>query len=155
MAFQPRPAPKPKSYGTDPSLGGRPTDSLFSGPTTAGNWGSYNTGDLESGQRAQMVHNTNRVDDMSARLARTRQVSEQNEEMGRDIMGALESDRAALERARKKTEAIDENMDLARWVMVGIARRMVTNKLILIFLIFVLLAAICVIVYLKWIRPLT
>jgi len=139
--MQPRPSPKPRSYGAT-------KDSLF-------DRSGFDDGDLEVAsmdQRQKVLYGNQKLDETSERIMRAQQTSAKSEEIGAEIIGALEEDREVLERAKRKLGTVNENMDETRWVVLGLARRMVTNKIILIFIILLLLASIAVIIYLKWLK---
>jgi len=141
----PAPAQQPRMYGSTDRRG-----DLFSGGT-----GDY---DLEAGKfdtRGKLLVQNRRVDESSESLVRTQRTADQTEQIGREVLGVLHDDREVLERANKKVKDVNSNMKEANSVMWGITRRMITNKIILIFIILVLLASIGVIVYLKWIRKYT
>jgi len=136
----PTPAPKPRMYGSTERRDG---------------YGGY---DVESGPldtRGKLLVQNQRVDTTSDRLIRTQRTAEQSEQIGREVLGVLQDDREVLNRADKKVKNVNANMKEARGVMWKITMKMVTNKIILIFIILLLLASIGVVVYLKWIRKYT
>jgi len=113
---------------------------------------------VESGPldtRGKLLVQNQRVDTTSDRLIRTQRTAEQSEQIGREVLGVLHDDREVLNRADKKVKNVNANMKEARGVMWKITMKMVTNKIILIFIILLLLASIGVVVYLKWIRKYT
>jgi phage shock protein PspC (stress-responsive transcriptional regulator) len=113
----------------------------------------YGTGDVEAASRdhrdRQLLTNQ-KNDESTEKLLRAQRTAQNSEQIGREILGALEEDRVVLERAKSKVAGVNEGVTTANKVLWGISTRVVTNKIILIFIILLLLASIGVIVYLKW-----
>jgi len=113
----------------------------------------YGTGDVESATRdhrdRQLLMNQ-KNDESTEKILRAQRTAENSEQIGREIMGALDEDRQVLERAKSKVAGVNEGVSTANKVLWGISARVITNKIILIFIILLLLASIGVIVYLKW-----
>jgi len=53
-----------------------------------------------------------------------------------------------------QVQDVDDNMRTTRTILLGMSRRAITNKVILVFIIFLLLASIGLVIYLKWGRGL-
>jgi len=109
---------------------------------------------LEADQRARLLYDNSRVDDHTTRLTRAHQTALQSEAIGHEIQGQLREDREKLERAYLKVQDVDDNMRTTRTILLGMSRRAITNKVILVFIIFLLLASIGLVIYLKWGRGL-
>ncbi|KAL6063507.1 Vesicle transport through interaction with t-SNAREs 1B [Balamuthia mandrillaris] len=139
-------------------------NSKFSARQSGGGLSGRNTGndfldddDLEAvtvAQRQRLLQGTDRLGDQGDRLQRAHMIALQNEEIGVEIHGSLLEQRETLERARDKTRAVNDNITQSRKIMQAMSRRVITNKLVLVFIIVILLASIMLIVYLKWGRPL-
>jgi len=113
----------------------------------------YENDDVEASsrdQRDRLLVGNMRVDQSTDRLMRAQRTAENSEQIGREILGALDEDRAVLDRARGKVANVNENVSSANKILWGISAKVVTNKIILVFIILLLLASIGVIVYLKW-----
>jgi len=137
-----KPAPIPRSYGATPNSDFR---GMFSR--------DYENDDVEAAskdQRERLLVGNMRVDQSTDKLLKAQRTAETSEQIGREILGALDEDREVLERARGKVASVNQNVDSANKILWGITTRVVTNKIILIFIILLLLASIGVIVYLKW-----
>jgi len=137
-----KPAPVPRSYGATPNSDFR---SMFSR--------DYENDDVEAAskdQRDRLLVGTMKVDQTTDRLIRAQRTAETSEQIGREILGALDEDRQVLNRAKSKVENVNENVSSANKVLWSISAKVLTNKIILIFIILLLLASIGVVVYLKW-----
>jgi len=137
-----KPAPVPRSYGATPNADFR---GMFSR--------DYENDDIEAAgkdQRERLLVGNVRVDQSTEKLLRAQRTAENSEQIGREILGALDEDRAVLERAKRKVDSVNDNVNSANKVLWGISTKVVTNKIVLLFIIVLLLASIGVIVYLKW-----
>jgi len=113
----------------------------------------YENDDVEAAskdQRDRLLVGTMKVDQTTDRLIRAQRTAETSEQIGREILGALDEDRQVLNRAKSKVENVNENVSSANKVLWSISAKVLTNKIILIFIILLLLASIGVVVYLKW-----
>ncbi len=81
---------------------------------------------------------------------RTARVAMQSQAIGVQVANTLAKDRDTLLRAEDKLSYVDENVQDTRRIVKNMARRVVTNKLILAAIILVLLAAIGLVVYFSW-----
>jgi len=101
-------------------------------------------------QRERLLVGNMRVDQTTDKLLRAQRTAETSEQIGREILGALDEDRQVLDRAKGKVAHVNEGVDSANKVLWSISAKVLTNKIILIFMILLLLASIGVVVYLKW-----
>jgi vesicle transport through interaction with t-SNAREs 1 len=74
----------------------------------------------------------------------------QNQSIGIEVANTLAKDRDTLIRAEDKLGFVDENVEDSRRILKNMARRVVTNKLILAAIIFILLVAIGLVLYFDW-----
>ncbi|EGC33843.1 v-SNARE family protein [Dictyostelium purpureum] len=103
-------------------------------------------------QRQHLLSGSNMLDSTSDRLLRTHQISEQNQQIGENILMDLGKQGQQLRGMRDKLDETDDNIKSARKIMTGMARRLATNKVILSFIILLLLGIIALIICLKWLR---
>lgn len=111
------------------------------------------SGAAEGRQREKLQTGLARVDATGARLAHTEAVGLESEQIGVAVLGDLSDQRRTLEGVNTKLSTIDDTMGRVRRVLINMARRIATNKLILALIIFVQLLAIFLIVFFKWIYP--
>lgn len=117
-------------------------------------WDEEEMRDLAAQQRSRLLGVRSSVDGTSDRLNNALRLAEESEMIGRETMFALSEQGDQLRRTHDKVMDVDENMDRARRVLVGISRRVVTNKILLLLVILLLIVAILAVVYIKWIRKL-
>jgi len=113
--------------------------------------------DLESqkmDQRVRLLVGNEKLEETNDRLLNTQQIATETEEIGVNILGELSSQRQQLERTRDNLNLINDNIIKGRKILSSMSRRIVTNKIILLFIIIVLIAAIGAIIYFRWIAPL-
>jgi hypothetical protein len=145
-----------RDYGSSSSLraGGAPQSGLFGYNAQGGgyrpNWETEDLEALTAGQRGQLLVTNERLDDHTQRLARAQRTAIETEEIGHEIQKTLHEDGEKLRRAHDKLHGVDDGLKSTRSILFGMSRRVITNKIILIFIILLLLAGIGVICYLKW-----
>jgi len=101
--------------------------------------------------RARILAGNKIVEDSSNRLDDTHRVALETEEIGTKTLSHLKADREKLVSVNDELDVIDDNVSRARTVLSAMGRRVVTNKLILAFIIFILFAAVIGIIYIRWI----
>ena len=109
--------------------------------------------ELESTQRGKLVSGLERVDRTGARLEHTEVVSAETEAIGVGVITDLHGQREVLEGVDGKLSVVDDNTTRARRILINMARRIATNKLILALIIFVQIVTIFFIIFFKWIYP--
>ncbi|ELR24749.1 vesicle soluble NSF attachment protein receptor VTI2, putative [Acanthamoeba castellanii str. Neff] len=130
---------------------------VFSGSRDYLNEAQDDDDDLEAiatGQRARLLRDQAVLDESSDRLARAQRLAQQNEEIGVAILDELGDQRETLKRAYDKVFDVNDNLSSARKVLMGMSRRAVTNKIILLLIMVALVGGIAAVVYLKWVRKL-
>ena len=105
-----------------------------------------------AGQRQRLLDGTARVNASGERIRQSRQTLAETEELGSEILGNLHAQRETIVHARDTLYEADDNIGQSRRVLVSMARRALTNKIIMGGVILVLIAAIFLIVYYKFIR---
>ncbi|GAM28654.1 hypothetical protein SAMD00019534_118300 [Acytostelium subglobosum LB1] len=103
-------------------------------------------------QRQHLLGGYEVVNESSDRLVRIQQTSAQNEQIGEGILVQLGEQGNQIRSMKNKLDETDDNVKTARKVIGSMARRVATNKIILLFIIFLLLAIITLIICLKWLR---
>jgi vesicle transport through interaction with t-SNAREs protein 1 len=103
-------------------------------------------------QRQRLLMSTQIVDESSERLARAHRTALETEEIGMETLNTLEQQKETLKRAYDKVFDVNDKLDSGRRVLIGMSRRALTNKLLLVLLIIALIFGIAAIVYLRWIK---
>lgn len=85
-------------------------------------------------------------------LEETNRSASEFHRMAYETMDELKRNREQLEKVDKNLDVIEEKTGMAQRVLSAMRRRVITNKLVLIFIILVLIAANILIIYFKWIR---
>eukprot|EP01091_Cochliopodium_minus_P006118 TRINITY_DN15999_c0_g1_i1.p1 TRINITY_DN15999_c0_g1~~TRINITY_DN15999_c0_g1_i1.p1 ORF type:complete len:215 (-),score=60.07 TRINITY_DN15999_c0_g1_i1:84-728(-) len=101
-------------------------------------------------QRIQILEDTSLLDDSTQSIKRSYGLVKQTEEVGRHTLGELGRQREVLEGVGDNLDRIDDNMGKSRRILGNMARRVATNKCILLFIVLCELAAIGAILYLNW-----
>jgi len=108
----------------------------------------------EIDQRRRLVDNTQKIDDGTSRLHNAHRIAIETEDIGTGALTALHGQKDQLVRTRDNLGLIDDNMTRSRRILTSMSRRIVTNKIILLCIIGVLLLAIGLVVYFKWVAGL-
>jgi len=102
-----------------------------------------------SAQRDALLSATQRVRATGERITQGRQTLLETEELGVSILQDLHRQRETIVGARENLHDADDAVGRARKVLTSMSRRAVQNKLIMVGIIVMLIAAICVVLYLK------
>ena len=97
---------------------------------------------------------TDRAERGLAQLKSTQRVAADTERLGHGILGELHGQRGQLEDAVERREDVEANLHLSSRLIRRMTRRATTTKCLMNFFIFLLFAAILVVVFFKWISPL-
>jgi vesicle transport through interaction with t-SNAREs protein 1 len=127
---------------------------LFSGSRDYLNDSDEDIEAIATEQRSMLLRDQAVLDQTSDRLVRAQQLAHQNEEIGTAILEELGDQRETLKRAYEKVLDVNDNLASARRTLMGMSRRAITNKIILLCLIITLVGGIAVVIYLKWVRKL-
>jgi len=104
-------------------------------------------------QRSGLLAGTEKLNNTTDRVQNAHRIALQTEQIGTEVLGNLHGQRNQIIKGIERLDSVDDNMKQSNTILTGMARRVVTNKIILLFIILVLLGIIGMIVYLKWIRP--
>lgn len=103
-------------------------------------------------QRSRL-HQTNAVLDRTTQsIARSHQVAIETEEIGTGIVSEMGEQREALQRAQDRLRGTDANLSRSRKILKSMYVRVMTNKLILVFIILIELGILAGVVYWKFFR---
>lgn len=105
--------------------------------------GDYTT----SSQRERLLDSTASLERTGDRLKQSQQTLYETEELGTGILQDLHRQRETIVRSRNTLHTADDNISQSRRILGVMARRMVTNKMIMSGTILFLLATIFIIVY--------
>ncbi|XP_065174985.1 vesicle transport through interaction with t-SNAREs homolog 1B-like [Sycon ciliatum] len=105
---------------------------------------------LEHEQRSQLLQGTNALERASQSVARSNQISAETDQIGVEILGELDGQREQLLNARDRVIETDQEMSRSRKLIQGLARRVLTNKLIMIIIILLELAILGGVCYWKF-----
>jgi vesicle transport through interaction with t-SNAREs 1 len=104
--------------------------------------------------RQGLLQGQERLDGASDSLLNTQRIAADSEALGGNILSDMYGQREQLENVRGKVEHVEDGVSRARKILGSMGRRVVTNNLILAFIILVLFAAICAVAYFRWINKL-
>jgi len=113
----------------------------------------YRTDDLLSGsksQRERLIANRERAEKSSIELKEAEKEIHETIGVGIEVLENLDIQGQQLRRQKEEVGEIGELLGKANRLMKSIARRAWRNKLILIVIALVLVAAICLIIYIRW-----
>ena len=86
------------------------------------------TGELE--QRSRLLSGTDRLERSSQRLRDSQRIANETEEVGAGILGDLHHQREQMENTHMTLLEADGYVDKSMRTLKGMARRMITNKLL-------------------------
>ncbi|KAM9341626.1 vesicle transport through interaction with t-SNAREs homolog 1B [Symphorus nematophorus] len=103
-------------------------------------------------QRALLLQGTEALNNASQSIERSQRIANETEQIGTDIIEELGEQREQLDRTRNRLVNTGENLGRSRKILRAMARRVVTNKLLLGVIIIMELAILGAVVYLKFFR---
>ncbi len=101
-------------------------------------------------QRAAVARDTERLKHTTDVIKDALRVAGETEQIGRDSLQQLHVQGETIQASRLKIRAVDESLATASRLMRGMARRIMTNKLITLVLALIMIGGIALLVYLKW-----
>jgi len=101
-------------------------------------------------QRARLLSNTESLDKSSIQLQEAMRTAEETVQVGMGVMEDLDRQTNTMMQIKEKLGHINDSLFRAKGILRTMSRRVVTNKLIMAFIMLVLLAAIGAVVYFKW-----
>eukprot|EP01130_Rhizamoeba_saxonica_P003395 TRINITY_DN1438_c0_g1_i2.p1 TRINITY_DN1438_c0_g1~~TRINITY_DN1438_c0_g1_i2.p1 ORF type:complete len:233 (-),score=37.68 TRINITY_DN1438_c0_g1_i2:26-670(-) len=109
--------------------------------------------DREQLMRNDILKGRDRVNETGRLLNESVQIGLQSEEIGTAALDQLYTDREKLDNAEGVLDDVDNDINRARKKISIMGRRAITSNIILAFIILILISAICVIIFFKWIYP--
>jgi len=104
-------------------------------------------------QRGRLISDRQKLAGTTDRVSATVRMANETEQIGRNTLVDMRKQREQLEKGDRQLDEVDDNVTGARRVLTIMKRRVITNKIILIFIILILLAAEGVVVWVRWIQP--
>ncbi|XP_035529753.1 vesicle transport through interaction with t-SNAREs homolog 1B [Morone saxatilis] len=121
-----------------------------------GHHGIYSSQNQQSthvqSQRALLLQGTDSLNNASQSIERSQRIASETEQIGTDIIEELGEQREQLDRTRNRLVNTGENLSRSRKILRAMARRLVTNKLLLGVIILMELAILGAVIYLKFFR---
>jgi len=101
-------------------------------------------------QRERLLSATEKLERSNTELDQSISTAEETVGIGIEVMQNLDTQKGVMLGIREKLGSVNENLGRATKIMKTMARRVVTNRLIMAIIILVLLLAICLIIYVKF-----
>ncbi|CAL1575575.1 unnamed protein product [Knipowitschia caucasica] len=121
-----------------------------------GNYGIYSERNQHSthlqSQRALLLQGTESLNNATQSIERSQRIAVETDQIGTDIIEELGEQREQLDRTRDRLVNTGENLTRSRKILRKMARRLVTNKLLLGIIILMEVAILGAVVYLKFFR---
>lgn len=127
-----------KAARTSGGAGGR--DELLGGDS----WGS--SGEQ---QRGRLLDSQTTLDRTSARITNTQRIADETEQIGSGVLTELGSQRDTIVRVAHKVQGVDANLSKSKRILNGMSRRVMTNQVTMIIIIFVLCAILGIVIWSK------
>ncbi|KAK2158012.1 hypothetical protein NP493_1829g00000 [Ridgeia piscesae] len=105
----------------------------------------------EDVQRARLMAGSDTLSRASASIARSHVVALETEQVGQETMDELGQQREALTRTRDRLVETHQNLSKSRKILNNMARRVMTNKMVLVVIIIIELAILAGVIYWKFI----
>jgi len=98
-------------------------------------------------QRSRLLDNSEKMERSSRRLDGGLRMCIETEEIGNDILQNLERDRETITRTRERVRGTDGNLGKSSRILTGMMRRIIQNRILLIFICLMILTVIVVVIY--------
>ncbi|XP_054773294.2 vesicle transport through interaction with t-SNAREs homolog 1A-like isoform X1 [Lytechinus pictus] len=98
-------------------------------------------------QKTRLLDNTERLERTSRKLDAGYKMTIETEQLGQDIMDNLHKDREKIDRSRNRLRDMDSNVGQSSRVLSAMMRRILQNRLIMLFLGLVILSVIILAIY--------
>merc|ERR1711991_888898 len=121
---------------------------MAGGGAAAGSGGVVSTREME--QRQRILDGKRRLEETSNRLTNAQRMALESEQIGVETLGELHAQRAVIERADRNLYIADENTSRGASYVRSMNRRLVTTRIIVCIIIFVIIATIAIILYFKF-----
>ncbi|BFZ06934.1 hypothetical protein BsWGS_09973 [Bradybaena similaris] len=122
----------------------------ISGLSGTDNYGFDREERLDSSNRAKLLQGHQSLQRASDSIARSHQIAAETDQIGVEIIDELGEQRETLLRTKGRLEETDANLGKSRLILKGMAKRMMTNKLILCVIILIELGILAGVVYWKF-----
>lgn len=99
-------------------------------------------------QRSRLLDNDEILGRTSGRIANAQRIGQESEAIGEGVLSELHSQRETIVRTGNKVTGVDQNLSKSRAILNGMARRVMTNQMVMIGII-ICLIGILIIVILK------
>ena len=144
-----------RSLGADVTRLSREVQSArLLGDSGGGGGGGWGNGGSSDDPRQGLLSNQSRLDGASDSLMNAQRIAEDSHNLGTNILGDMYGQREQLENVRGNVEHVEDGITRSRKILSSMGRRVVTNNVILAFIILVLFVAICAVAYFRWINKL-
>jgi len=102
------------------------------------------------GQRERLINANDRLEKSSFELEETQRVALDTMDVGVQILTDLDEHTQKMRKMKDDLSEIDDSLGKAKRIMKSMARRAIANKMILVIIALVLVAAIGIVIYVKW-----
>jgi len=106
----------------------------------------------EYDQRNRLLDGHDKLQRQEQRLREARSLADNAENMGADTLQSMKGQHEQLQNTKNRLDDVNSDVKRARKILASMGRRIVTNKLILIFIIIVLLGATGFVIYWRWVH---
>jgi vesicle transport through interaction with t-SNAREs protein 1 len=93
------------------------------------------------------------LDRTSARITNTQRIADETEQIGSGVLTELGSQRDTIVRVAHKVQGVDANLSKSKRILNGMSRRVMTNQVTMIIIIFVLCAILGIVIWSKYLNP--
>eukprot|EP00051_Salpingoeca_urceolata_P026837 m.478939 g.478939 ORF g.478939 m.478939 type:complete len:221 (-) comp21281_c0_seq1:224-886(-) len=100
-------------------------------------------------QRSRLLDGSERLNRTSDRLANTRRIAQESENIGVEVLAELDEQGNTIRRTGQKLHGTDANLGRSHNILNSMARRIVTSKIIMMSIIFLLIGILGIVVYMK------
>lgn len=101
-------------------------------------------------QRSRLLDNEQTLGRTSDRISNAQRIGEESEAIGAGVLSELGSQRETIIRTGQKVSSTDANLGKSRRILNAMARRIMTNHLIMVLIIIVLMGILGLVIYLKF-----
>ncbi|ELT95070.1 hypothetical protein CAPTEDRAFT_161960 [Capitella teleta] len=106
--------------------------------------------DLESAQRSRLMQGSQILQGTTDSISRSHQIAAETDMVATDVIDELGTQRESLIRTRDRLHETDENLSKSNKILKGMAKRVMTNKMILVVIILLEMAILGGVVYWKF-----
>lgn len=103
----------------------------------------------QANQRTRLLNDNDALNRTSDRISNAQRIGEESEQIGTAILSELGDQRQTIIRTGAKVSSTDANLGKSKRILNSMARRVITNKLIMYTIIFLLVAILIIVLLLK------